>query len=79
MSDQIEYNGFTIKSTTRQMDPSSDWTVQVRITPADSDADVRRCRSPNTYPSKAEAVTRSLAFGRRVIDGTARPKVDPAK
>jgi hypothetical protein len=78
MSTSIEYNGYVIEPTTRVKGKPDCWTLEVRITPTDDSTGVRRCRAPNTYSSKAVAVERCLEFGRRIIDGKARLKVDPA-
>ncbi len=79
MSNRIEYNGYVIEPTTRLKDDPPGWTLEVRITPTDSRMESRRCRAPNTYPTKELAVERCFAFGRRVVDGKARRKVNPAK
>jgi hypothetical protein len=79
MTNRIEYNGHVIEPTTRLKDDPHGWTLEVRITSADSSTEARRCRAPNTYPTKELAVERCLAFGRRVIDGKAVRKVDPTK
>ncbi|UCF40485.1 MAG: hypothetical protein JSW43_12265 [Gemmatimonadota bacterium] len=78
MTNRIEYNGYVIEPTTRLNDDPHGWTLEVRLTPTGSDGDARRCRAPNTYPTKEVAVARCLAFGRRVVDGKAKRKVDPA-
>lgn len=79
MSKTIEYNGYVIESTTKRKDEPSGWTVEVRITPADGGAQARRCRGPNTYPSKEVAVRHSLEFGQRIVDGKLHPKADPTR
>jgi hypothetical protein len=79
MSNLIEYNGYVIEPATRLKDDPRGWTLEVRITPADSSAGARRCRASNTYPTKEVAVERCLAFGRRIVDGKAQRKVDPTK
>jgi hypothetical protein len=79
MSNHIEYNGYVIEPTTRLKDDPHGWTLEVRITPTDSSAGGRRCRAPNTYPTKELAVERCLRFGRRVVDGKAVQKVDRTK
>lgn len=73
MNDLIEYNGHTIESTTKRVD-DQEWTLEVRITPTGDETDVRRCRAPNTYPTKKAAVANSLAFGRQIVDGKLQPK-----
>ena len=79
MSNSIEYNGFTIEPTTRLRSDPHGWTLEVRITPRDNRAEPRRCRAPNTYPTKEQAIERCLVFGRRVLDGKAVRKVDHSK
>jgi hypothetical protein len=79
MSNSVEYNGHTIEPTTRLKDDPHGWTLEVRITPIDNRSEPRRCRAPNTYPTKELAVQRCLAFGRRVVDGKAVRKVDRRK
>lgn len=79
MSNRIEYNGYVIEPTTRLKDEPQGWTLEVRLTPTDGRTEPRRCRAPNTYPTKELAVERCLAFGRRVVDGKAVRKADPAK
>ncbi len=79
MKSSIEYNGYMIEPTTRLKDDQDCWTLEVRISPTTGDSPVRRCRTSNTYPTKAVAVDRCLEFGRRVVDGKARRKVDPSK
>jgi hypothetical protein len=74
MSNRIEYNGYVIESTTQLKGKSDGWTLEVRITPAGRRTGVRRCRAPNTYPSQAVAVARSLEFGRRIVDGKLQPR-----
>jgi hypothetical protein len=79
MKTSIEYNGYVIEPTTRLKDETDCWTLEVRLTPTDDSTGVRRCRAPNTYPTKAVAVERCLEFGRRVVDGKARLKADTQK
>jgi hypothetical protein len=75
----IEYNGFTIEPATRQRRKPNGWTLQVRITPAGRRTGTRRCRAGNVYDSEELAVSRCLEFGRRIVDGTIRPKGSPKK
>lgn len=79
MSNRIEYNGHVIESTTRLKGQSDGWTLEVRITPVGRRTGARRCRAPNTYPTQAVAVARSLEFGRRIVDGRLQPRADRTK
>jgi len=51
-------------------------TAPAYLTPADGSSRARRCRTSNTYPSKAVAVKRCFEFVRRIVDGKARKKGD---
>jgi hypothetical protein len=79
MKNSIEYNGYVIEPTTRFKDDQDCWTLEVRISPTTGDSPVRRCRASNTYPSEAKAVERCFKFGRQIVDGKARRKVNPSK
>jgi len=74
MSNAIEYNGHMIEPTTRAKGDPSEWTLEVRITPAGREDEARRCRAPNMYPSKDEALANCIEFGRQIIDGKVRPR-----
>jgi hypothetical protein len=76
MSNHIEYNGHVIEPTTQLKDNSNGWTLEVRITAAGHQTG-RRCRAPNTYASQDVAVAHCLEFGRRIVDGKLKPKIDP--
>lgn len=77
MSNRIEYNGHVIEPTTKRTEKADRWTLEVRITTPDQSAGARRCRAPNTYPSKEVAVEHCLEFGRRIVDGKLQPKAGP--
>jgi hypothetical protein len=78
MNRSIEYNGHTIEATTRQRQDPQGWTLEVRITSDDEGVRPRRCRAPNTFTSKVEAIKRSLSFGRKIVDGKLQPKGSPS-
>lgn len=78
MNHTISYNGHTIEPTTRRREDPDGWTLEVRITSDDEDTRARRCRAPNVFASKDEAIRRSLAFGRKIVDGRVQPKSDPS-
>ena len=78
-SEQIEYNGHVIEPRTRLSDDPRGWTLDVRITPIGGDARARRCHAPNIYASEELAVARCLEFGRQIVDGKLKPRVDRPK
>jgi hypothetical protein len=79
MSNRIEYNGYVIESTSRFKGAADGWTLEVRITPRGRRTGVRRCRAPNLFETEELAVTRSLAFGQKVVDGKARRRTDTTR
>lgn len=78
MNHSIDYNGYTIEPTTRLREHPHGWTLEVRITAAGETSRVRRCRAPNTFASKDEAIRRCLSFGRKIVDGKLQPKARPS-
>lgn len=78
MNRRIEYNGYMIESTTRLKDEPHGWSLEVLITSEDPQAEDRRCRAPNTYPSKEVAVGHCLEFGRQIVDGKLQPRNKPS-
>lgn len=77
MSTSIEYQGYVIEPATRLRGNPEGWTLEVRITPAGRRTGTRRCHGPSMYSSEEVAVARCLEFGRRIVDGRARPKRKP--
>ena len=77
MSHHIEYSGYLIEPLTKPKGEPDGWTLEVRITPTDRRAKVRRCRGPNTYASEKLAIANCLEFGRQIVDGKLTPRVKP--
>lgn len=75
MVQSIEYNGHMITAATRRRTKPTGWTLEVHIMPLGGRrTGMRRCRAPNTYESEAEATSRCVEFGRRIVDGKLHPR-----
>jgi hypothetical protein len=78
MSHKVEYRGYVIEPTTRLKRQPAGWSLEVRLTPKGRRTGVRRCRAPNTFATEELAITRCVQFGRMIVDGKLRPRVEPA-
>ena len=78
MSHSVEYRGYLIEPTTRFKGKPAGWTLEVRLTPKGRRTGVRKCRAPNLFATEELAISRCVQFGRMILDGKLRPRVQPS-
>jgi hypothetical protein len=70
-TEQVPYGTYLIEPTPHHLNGAGPWTQWLQIALADPGGDVRvqLFNSPSTFPTRAEAVTACVQFGRAILDG----------
>lgn len=74
MDNWVIYNGVRIEAVPNQLADGSAWTTEVNISvDTGGSTTVMRYSAGNQWPSKEEAISHCIEFGKRIVDGELSP------